>query len=143
MGRNKQQVATAERAAKATAAKADEAKPVAKQEAAQPTPTPAAVPNKQQLKLVELKAAWTVRGVDLSKMTVKPDGKYLLVTVAEGWPPVQIGSTGGISLPTIRSYVSAFDAAVHADELWAKQQARDARKAAAAAPKAPAPAATA
>ena len=83
--------------------------------------------------------------MDLSKMTVKPDGKFVLVTVAEGWPVIQIGPTGGITLPQIRSYAKAFEAAVDGLALFQKQQARDQKKAAPApAPKAaPAPAAPA
>jgi hypothetical protein len=150
MGQNKQQREAAARAkaTKVEATKAEEPKatpaptPAA---SAQPTATaapPAATPaaSKQTATLDKLKAAWTARGLELGKLTAKPDGKYLMVTVADGWPPIQLGSTGGIVVPALRSYASAFDAAVHADELYAKQQARDAKKLAAAQPKAPAPA---
>jgi len=104
-----------------------------------PAPTPAVAaqpvaPSKQTQTLEKLKTAWTARGVDLSKMTVKPDGKFLYVTVGAAWPVIKLGPTGGIDLPEIKSYAKAFDAAVNADQLWQKQQERDKKKAATAAP---------
>lgn len=104
-----------------------------------PVAAPAqAAPSKQEATLTRLKEAWTARGVSLEAMEVKQDGKFLFVTVAPNWPVIRIGSTGGLELPTIRSFAKAFDAAVHGDELLAKQTARDAKKAAqaTAAPKA-------
>ncbi len=68
-------------------------------------------------------------------MTIQQDGKFILVTVDEGWPVVQIGASGGIVLPQIRSYAKAFDAAVDGLAIFKKQNERDAKKAAASAPK--------
>lgn len=102
-----------------------------------------AQPSKQTATLDRLKAAWTERKVDLSKMTVRMDGKFMLVTVADGWPVIQIGASGGIVLPQIRSYQKAFDAAIDGLALFQKQQARDQKKTSQPAPPpaAPAPAA--
>jgi hypothetical protein len=145
MGMNKQQREAKKREA---ATKAVQPQPAAA--ADQPKPeAPAAAPpvpaNKQTTTFEKLKAAWAARGLDLSKMTATPDGKYLDVIVAEGWPLIMIGASGGITLPEIRSYAKAFEAAVDGLALFQKQQARDAKKAAPApAPKAaPAPAAPA
>jgi len=142
MGKNKQQAATEARVKKATA-------PAATQEVHQPAveqPKPAAAPavaapaaapaqaSKQQVTLDKLKEAWTAKGVDLSKLEAKPDGKFLLVTVAPGWPIIQLGPTGGIVLPQIRSYAKAWDAAIDGLAVFQKQQARDQKKATATAP---------
>jgi len=138
MGQNKAQKQAAERAKKATAPEVQPQPAVA-----EPTPTPAppaaAPASKQTATLDKLKVAWTERKVDLSKMTIQPDGKFILVTVDEGWPVVQIGASGGIVLPQIRSYAKALDAAIDGLSLFQKQNARDAKKATASAPK-PAPA---
>jgi hypothetical protein len=147
MGMNKAQKAAAAREAAAKtaqpqpAAAAEQAKPEASA-AVTALPAPA---SKQTATFDKLKEAWTAKGVDLSKLTVKPDGKFVLVTVAEGWPVVQIGPTGGITLPQIRSYPKAFDAAVDGLAVFTKQKERDAKKTAAGAlepqaPPAPAPA---
>jgi hypothetical protein len=74
--------------------------------------------------LDKLKEAWTARGVDLSKLTATPDGKFLNVVPAEGWPVIRLGVGGGIDLPEIRSYPKAWDAAVIGDELLKKQISR-------------------
>jgi hypothetical protein len=95
----------------------------------------ATTPNKQMQTVDKLKEAWAARGVDLKAMKVEPDGKYMNVVVAADWPIVRVGPTGGIELPEIRSYPKAFDAAIEADKLWAKQQARDQKKSAALAPR--------
>ena len=87
-------------------------------------------PSKQQLILANLKAAWEARNVDLAKLEVIPDGKFLMVMVGPNWPLVKIGPTGGIDLPQIRSYAKAFDAAVNGDVLLKKQSDRMAKKAA-------------
>jgi uncharacterized coiled-coil protein SlyX len=103
-----------------------------------PAPTPAAAtvaaptpaqPSKQEATIAKLKDAWIERKVDLSKMQVKQDGKFVLITVADGWPVVQIGASGGIVLPEIRSYPKAFDAAVDGLAVYTKQKERDAKKA--------------
>lgn len=135
---NKSQKAQAERAKKTTA-QAQQPKPEVKPAA---TPAPAAAQpvaaSKQQITLDKLKVAWAENGVDLSKLEAKPDGKFLLVTVATGWPVIQLGPTGGIVLPQIRSYAKAWDAALIGKELFDKQNARDQKKATAAAPAPPA-----
>jgi len=100
-----------------------------------PTPAPvAATPNRQTMKLEELKTAWTKKGVDLSKLIVTPDGKFLMVLVDGEWPVVKIGPTGGIDIPALKSYPKAWDAALDAKELLKKQTERAAKKTAAAAP---------
>ena len=92
--KNKQQKAAEERA-QAAAPKAAQPAAVAEQPkvAAAPLPTP----SKQAETINKLKAAWTERKVDLSKMTIKDDGKFKLIVVDAGWPTVQIGPTGGIT----------------------------------------------
>jgi hypothetical protein len=116
-----------------------------------PTPAPAtpaiaaaaapATPSKQDLTLAKLKAGWEAKKVDLSKMTIKDDGKFKNVIVAAGWPTVRIGASGGITVMELKSYPDAFTAAMEGFERYAKQQEREAKKVAAAA--APAPAAPA
>lgn len=105
----------------------------------QPQPAPAPVvaaqvaaiaPSKQQVTLETLKAAWTKRGVDLGKMKVRQDGKFILVTVGAGWPEIKIGPSGGGDIPAIKSFAKFADAAVIADELLAKQLARASKEAA-------------
>jgi hypothetical protein len=88
-------------------------------------PTPA---NRQTATFDKLKAAWEARGVSTEKIELKPDGKFLNVIVGEGWPLIVIGASGGITLPTIRSYATAFEAAVNGDKLLAKQNERDQKK---------------
>lgn len=110
--------------------------PAPKQEAAKP---PAPVISRQRQTINKLRDAWKERGVDMSKLTETIDGKFINVVVGEGWPLVAVGPTGGLELPTIRSYAKAFDAAVIADQLLAKQTTRDLKKQATAkAPTAPA-----
>ncbi len=149
MGQNKAQKQAVARAKKAAPQTEPEVQPVAEQPKpevkAAAAPAPAAQPatvSKQQVTLDKLKEAWTAKGVDLSKLEAKPDGKFVLVTVAAGWPIIQLGPTGGTVLPQIRSYAKAFDAAVDGLAVFQKQQTRDQKKAAttaAPAPKAAAP----
>jgi hypothetical protein len=113
-------------------------------EAAKPQPQTPAVPeakavqpSKAQQTLAKLREAWEARNVDLSKVQVVDDGKFMNVIVADGWPDIVIGPSGGITLPQIRSYSKAFDAAVQGDVVFKRQQERDAKKSSAAAPKAP------
>jgi len=147
MGMNKQQREAAKRAKQTSAVQPAAAVAVAEPPKAEPQPAAQPTPaNKQTATFDKLKEAWTAKGVDLSKMEVKPDGKFVLITVAAGWPAIQIGPTGGITLPQIRSYAKAFDAAVDGLALYEKQKARDTKKTAAPAPApkaAPAPAAPA
>ena len=98
MGTNRAQKAQAERVKKTTA-QAEQPKAEVKPAA---TPAPAAAPvaaSKQQVTLDKLKVAWAEKGVDLSKLEAKADGKFLLVTAAPGWPVIQLGPTGGITRP--------------------------------------------
>ena len=137
MAKNKTQKAAEERAAKA--AKQSSEQP--KQEAAPaPVAAPAAPPqaNKQTQTIEKLKEGWAAKGVNLDKLTIKDDGKFKLLIVDAGWPTIRLGSTGGVTVMELRSYTSAFDAALNGKKLFAKQNERDARKAAAVAPKAPA-----
>lgn len=148
MAKNKQQIATEQRA-KAAAQPA--AQPVEQPKAAAPAAQPTATaPSKQQVTIDRLKAGWVAKGVDLSKLREIQDGKFVNLVVDEGWPTVRVGGSGGITVMELRSYTKAFDAAVDGLALYQKQQARDAKKTApapppakAAAPKAaPVPAAT-
>ena len=139
MGMNKAQKQAAQRAKKTTAQEVQPAAEQPKPEAEQkPAPAPAAAapaqPSKQMQTIEKLKEGWTAKGVNLDKLTVKDDGKFKLVVVADGWPTVQIGPTGGISLPQIRSYAKAFDAAIDGLAVFEKQNAREAKKATATAP---------
>jgi hypothetical protein len=135
MGQNKQQKAAAERVAKPAPA----VQPTAP---AQPAPPAAAStqPSKQQQTIDKLREAWMEKRVDLSKITIRDDGKFKLVIVDAGWPTVQIGPTGGIVVLELRSYSKAFEAAVDGLALYQKQQGRDAKKPATS-PTQPAPAA--
>ena len=130
--------------------------PTATTPAAQPeqqkADTPKAAPlaaepkvSKQQLTImrfsVELKAK---RNIELKPEMLVQDGKYINLIVGETWPVIAVGVGGGVTLPAIRSYPEAFAAALIADQLLAKQTARDAKKeqakVAVAAPKTAAPA---
>jgi hypothetical protein len=99
------------------------------------TPAPAA-PSKQDATLAKLKEGWTAKGVNLSKLTVKDEGKFKNVIVAEGWPTVRIGASGGLAVLELKSYPDAFTAAMEGLERYTKQQARETKKATA--PAAPA-----
>ncbi|HVN21930.1 MAG TPA: KTSC domain-containing protein, partial [Dongiaceae bacterium] len=102
-------------------------------------PAAAAQPNKQAETITKLKAAWAEKKVDVSKLKEVQDGKYINLIPGEGWPTIRIGASGGIVVLELRSYASAFDAAVDGKALYDKQKARDAKKQSAAS--APAPAA--
>lgn len=134
MGMNKSQKAQAERTKKTTE-HAEQPKPEVKP-AATPAPTAAqpAMPSKQQQTIEKLREGWTAKGVNLDKLTVKDDGKFKLVVVAEGWPTVQIGPTGGVTVKELKSYAKAFDAAMDGLVLYQKQKSREAKKTAAPAP---------
>jgi hypothetical protein len=139
MAKNKSQKAAEERAAKAatqtTEAPAEqpkaEPKPAATPVTATATPAPA---NKQTQTIEKLKEGWAARGVDLSKLSIRDDGKFKLLVVAEGWPTVRLGSTGGITVVELKSYTRAFDAAMDGLALYQKQQAREQKKASATQP---------
>jgi len=100
-----------------------------------PAPTPtqpiaqkSEAASKQRATINKLRDAWTARGVDLSKLTETQDGKFINVVVAEGWPIIRIGASGGVELPQVRSYAKAFDAAIDGLAIFQKQQARDQKK---------------
>jgi hypothetical protein len=103
----------------------EQPKPAPATPAAAATPTQ---PSKQTQTIEKLKEGWTAKGVSLDKLTVKDDGKFKLVIVAEGWPTVQVGPTGGITVTELKSYAKAFDAAMDGLALYEKQQARDQKK---------------
>jgi hypothetical protein len=150
MGTNKAQKQAAERSKKSTAQPTPDAQPTPAAVAEQPKPTPApaataqpataapAQPNKQQQTIEKLQEGWKAKGVDLSKLTIKDDGKFKLLIVDAGWPTVQVGNSGGITVLELKSYAKAFDAAMDGLSLYQKQQAREQKKAAAAAPAPPA-----
>lgn len=96
------------------------------------TPATPALPSKQDATLAKLKAGWEEKKVDLSKMTVKDDGKFKNVIVAEGWPTVRIGASGGIAVLELKSYPDAFTGAMEGLERYTKQKARDEKAVAAA-----------
>jgi KTSC domain len=130
----------------ATAKKSDTVQPAVEQPkadvkpaAAVTTATPAQpVASKQDMVIAKLKEGWTAKGVNLDKLTIKDDGKFKLLVVDQGWPTVRLGSTGGITVVELKSYASAFDAAMDGLNLFQKQQAREAKKATtASAPPAP------
>jgi hypothetical protein len=133
MGQNKAQKEAAARAKTAAKQTADvpveqpKAEPKAQPVTAPATPAPA---NKQTQTIEKLKEGWTAKGVDLSKLTIKDDGKFKLLVVGEGWPTVRLGSTGGITVVELKSYTRAFDAAMDGLALYQKQQQREQKKAA-------------
>jgi hypothetical protein len=95
--------------------------------------------NKQLATVAKLKAAWTEKGINLNKLSERQDGKYTLLQPTPEWPLIRVGPTGGIELPTIRSYARAWDAALDGLAAWTKQQQRDQKKPAQAAAPASAP----
>jgi hypothetical protein len=109
----------------------------AKANTATPTTQPATI-SKQNATVETLKAGWTAKGVDLSKLTIKDDGKFKVLVVAEGWPRVTIGPTGGVVVTDLKSYAKAFDAAMDGLALYQKQNDREAKRAAASQPAVPA-----
>jgi hypothetical protein len=147
MGKNKTQKAAEERAKKNTLEVQpvnEESKPNGKATpatvaaaAAVTSPAPAQA-SKQTQTIEKLKEGWAAKGVDLSKLSVKDDGKFKLVVVADGWPTVQVGASGGITVLELKSYSKAFDAAMDGLALYEKQKAREQKKTAATAPAQPA-----
>ena len=114
--------------------------PEAKPQPAAPAPAAAVqaavaqpAPSKQQTTISQLLEGWKAKGVDLANLEQKQDGKFINLVVADGWPVVAVGPTGGINLPAIRSYSKPFDAAMDGKALLEKQTARDQKKATAAA----------
>ncbi len=134
MAKNKQQAAAEARAQAAAPKAAQPVAPVAEQpkvEAPKPAATTLPAPASKQTQTIEkLKEGWQAKGVDLSKLAIKDDGKFKLLIVAEGWPTVQVGPTGGITVVELKSYPKAFDAAMDGLVLYAKQTAREQKKSA-------------
>jgi multimeric flavodoxin WrbA len=137
MGKNKQQAATEARTRKATpevaepAVAVEQPKPNGKADA---KTIAAATPTKQDATIEKLKAGWTAKGINLDKLTIKDDGKFKLLIVDAGWPTVRIGASGGVTVMELKSYPDAFTAAMEGLDRYTKQQAREAKQAAAAAP---------
>jgi len=133
MGQNKAQKQAQERARKAAAQVATGAdvqpamKPNGKASEAHLATQPAtpAQPSKQQQAIEKLKEGWAQKGVNLDKLTVKDDGKFKVLIVDTGWPTVRIGPSGGISVMELKSYASAFTAAMNGLELYERQKARE------------------
>ena len=138
MGKNKQQAATEARTRKATpevaepAVAVEQPKPNGKADA---KTIAAATPTKQDATIAKLKEGWTAKGVNLDKLTIKDDGKFKLLIVGQGWPTVQVGNSGGVTVVELKSYPDAFTGAMEGLERYTKQKSREEKqKAAAAAP---------
>jgi hypothetical protein len=113
---------------------AEQPKAEAKANMATPTTQPAVV-SKQQLSVMRLTVALREqRQIEVKPEMLKQDGKFILINIGPTWPVFRIGANGGIVLPDIRSYKEGMDTWVKADELLARQNARDSKKQAAAAP---------
>ena len=145
MGQNKAQRAAAERAKKSqgqSAAPEVQPQPAAEAKqpvAEQPKPTTPAPPSKQTQTIEKLTVAFREqRQIEVKPEMLTQDGKYINLLIGKDWPIIQIGASGGIVLPVIKSYPKAFEAAIESDKLLAKQNARDQKKAAASAPAPPA-----
>lgn len=123
----KKQSTKAELPAAVTVAKAPQAPKPETPKAPTPT-TPPQPPsaNKQRGTVARLKAAWTEKGVDLSKLEEKVDGKYILLRLPN-FPECKVGPSGGLEV-ALPSYPIAFEAALNGDTLLAKLQARHAKK---------------
>jgi hypothetical protein len=97
--------------------------------AAVPPASPAK--SKQQITLDTLLAALQEkRKINPKKVEVKQEGSKLVMTIGPGWPIVEIGKGGGISLPQIKSYASAFECVLVGDAKLAAQSAREQKAAA-------------
>jgi hypothetical protein len=141
MGQNKAQKQAAERAKAAApnaaqpAAVVEQPKPAAPAAVAPTAPAPAATVSKQQLTIMKLTVALREqRQIEVKPEMLTQDGKYINLLIGKEWPVIQIGASGGIVLPVIKSYPNAFNAALEGDKLLAKQTARDQKKSAAPAP---------
>jgi hypothetical protein len=142
MSQTKAQKAAAERAKK-TAAQPEvqpavETKRPAAVEQSKPAtqtakPAPAAAAPAQPSKQTQTIEKLTVALREQRQIEVKPemliqDGKYINLLISTEWPIIQIGASGGIVLPAIKSYPKAFAAALEGDKLLAKQNEREAKK---------------
>jgi hypothetical protein len=145
MGRNKQQVATEARAKKASTPEVQPQPAAAEQKAevkSASTPAPAAQPavaSKQTQTIEKLRVALREqRQIEVKEEMLIQDGKYINLLIGEEWPTIRIGNSGGITVMELKSYTSAFEAAVKGDVLLAKQKEREGKKPTAAAPAQPA-----
>jgi len=145
MKNNQQKQAEARKAAAQPAAQqrdtieATSAKAAAQVTKQEPTPAPVTpAVSKQDATITRLLEGWKSKGVDLSRLSVKDDGKYRLLHVTPEWPTVQVGASGGIVVLELKSYPDAFTASMEGLERYKKQLARNEKKLAA---NAPAPAA--
>lgn len=134
MGKNKTQQAAEERATKkSTPAPAAEQPKAAEPKAV--AATQPATPNKQQLTIDKLTAAFKEqRQIEIKPSMLVQDGKFINVMLGKGWPTIRVGNSGGITVMELKSYTSAFEAAIDGDKRLAKQTEREQKKAAAAAP---------
>ena len=153
MGKNKQQVATEARAKKSAVGKEpgqisgdtgkvnEQPKPEAAKPATQtatPAPAQPATPSKQTQSIEKLTVAFREqRQIEVKPSMLTADGKYINLLIGKEWPVIQIGASGGIVLPAIKSYPKAFQAALEGDKLLAKQTEREQKKVTATAAPAP------
>jgi hypothetical protein len=149
MSKTKQQKQAEERAAKKTAAQPEvpavgptpgqingdtgkvneQPKPKVEVKAAT-TATQPATPNKQQMTIGKLTAAFREqRQIEVKPEMLKQDGKFINMVIGKEWPTIRIGNSGGITVMELKSYTSAFEAAVKGDVLLAKQKEREGKKA--------------
>lgn len=92
-------------------------------------------PNKQQVTIDKLTAAFKEqRQIEIKPSMLVQDGKFINVMLGKGWPTIRVGNSGGITVMELKSYTSAFEAAIDGDKRLAKQTEREQKKAAAAAP---------
>ena len=92
-------------------------------------------PNKQQVTIDKLTAAFEEqRQIEIKPSMLVQDGKFINVMLGKGWPTIRVGNSGGITVMELKSYTSAFEAAIDGDKRLAKQTEREQKKAAAAAP---------
>jgi hypothetical protein len=134
--KNNQQKQSEERA-KAAAPKAAQPAAVETPKSATPAPQPAPptpAVSKQDATIAKLKEGWKSKGIDLSKLEVRDDGKFKVLHITPEWPSIQIGPTGGLVVLELRSYPDAFTAAMEGLERYKKQQVRDHKKVAPTAP---------
>jgi hypothetical protein len=94
------------------------------------TPAPApAQPNKQAEAIAKLKDGWLSKGISLDKLVIRDDGKYKMLVVAPNWPTVRVGGSGGITVMELKSYTSAYLAALDGLNLYQRQLEREAKRA--------------
>ena len=136
MSKTKAQKSAEERAAKKSAiqpAAVEQPKPAPAAASAQP-----ATPSKQQQTIEKLTVALRqLRQIEVKPEMLRQDGKYILINIGPTWPVMRIGANGGVVLPDIKSYKEGLDTWVKADELLARQTAREAKKTQATAPAQP------